>query len=356
MLDTLAPETAAPWRPLFPFSSHWLEVANEQLHYIDEGPAADEVPWSRQERDGAQVAAAPLGPEQHLPLLFVHGNPTWSFHWRELVRHFRAKYRCLALDHLGCGLSAKPSASYCLQERCDHLLNFIERLDLTRITLVAQDWGGAIGLAAAIEQPARFARIVLMNTGAFPPPHFPWRIRVCRTPWIGRLAVQGANLFCRAALRMTLARTRRLPHDVSLGYLAPYADWTSRRAIYDFIADIPANPKHPTWQTLADIDARLSTLDQMPSLLVWGMRDWCFTPACLRRFTEVWPRAQVRELADGGHWVVEDASAETIATMSAFLHETDGAALAGRKPDTRQEAVAAREQSECTSSASKLQR
>jgi haloalkane dehalogenase len=167
--------------------------------------------------------------------------------------------------------------------------------------------------------PERLERIVLFNTGAFPPRYIPWRIRACRAPVLGRLAVQGANLFSRAALRMTLARQEHLEPDVAAGYLAPYDSWSNRRAVYSFVRDIPSGPRHPTWQTLADIERRLPIFADRPIALIWGMRDWCFRPDCLDRFVAAWPRAEVHRLAEMGHWVVEDAPDECLAIVEDFL-------------------------------------
>ena len=179
----------ADWRELYPFDSHWLELGSDRLHYLDEVTDAA----SRGDRE---------------TLLFVHGNPTWSFHWRNLIAALRSRYRCIAPDHLGCGLSDKPRRLLKFADHVENLASLVERLDLERVTLVAQDWGGAISLAAMLRMPERLERIVLFNTGAFPPRYNPWRIRACRLPVVGRLAVQGGGLFNRAALRMTLARER----------------------------------------------------------------------------------------------------------------------------------------------------
>jgi haloalkane dehalogenase len=253
-------------------------------------------------------------------LLFVHGNPTWSFHWRELIRALRGRYRCVAPDHLGCGLSDLPTRSLRMAHHVNHLAQFVETLELSNVTLVAQDWGGAIGLAAMLRFPERLQRIILLNTGAFPPPYIPWRIRVCRMPVLGRLAVQGGNLFSRAALRMALAKGR-LPSDVEAGYLAPYCNWQRRQAVYDFVADIPASPSHPTWKDLEQLERNLPQLADRPIQLIWGMADWCFRPECLARFETIWPRAQIHRLAGVGHWVVEDACDEVIALINQFLGE-----------------------------------
>jgi haloalkane dehalogenase len=288
------------WGELYPFASHYLELGDEQLHYVDEQPA---------ETSNRQLPT----------LLFVHGNPTWSFYWRRLILACRAQFRCVAPDHLGCGLSDLPPRPLRLADHIDHLVALVETLDLRCVTLVAQDWGGAIGLGVVLRNRQRFERLVLTNTGAFRPWFMPWRIRICRWPGVGRLAVQGANAFCRAALRMTLARARRLPPEVEAAYLAPYSTWRERAAIYQFVRDIPRTAAHPTWQTLAEIEAGLPGLAELPTLLVWGMRDWCFTPECLERFCHNWPAAEVVRLADVGHWVLEDAPAEAEQAITAFL-------------------------------------
>ncbi|MFO0789207.1 MAG: alpha/beta fold hydrolase [Pirellulales bacterium] len=248
----------------------------------------------------------------------MHGNPTWSFHWRRLIVALRNEVRCVAVDHLGCGLSDKPPKFLTLDDHITNLCKLVESLNLDRITLVAQDWGGAIGLGSMLRMPERLERIVLFNTGAFPPRYIPWRIRACRIPVLGRLAVQGGNLFSRAALRMTLARRQKLDAAVAAGYLAPYDSWEHRRAIYGFVQDIPP-ASSTTAGTLARIERDLPTLANRPSCLIWGMRDWCFRPDCLDRFADAWPNSTVHRLDDVGHWVVEDAPDAAVAHLSNFL-------------------------------------
>jgi haloalkane dehalogenase len=298
-----SPPHQADWRQLYPFKSHWHEPGSGygRMHFVDEGPTDSS--------NGRH-------PET---LLFVHGNPTWSFHWRRLILALRNRYRCVAPDHVGCGLSDKPRRFLTLSNHVDHLASLVATLDLKRITLVAQDWGGAIGLASALEAPWRFERIILFNTGAFPPRYIPWRIRACRIPVLGRLAVQGANLFSRAALRMTLARQPRLDPAVAAGYLAPYGSWANRRAVYGFVRDIPRRAGDDTWKWLERVERGLPSLADRAVLLIWGMRDWCFLPDCLARFLQAWPRAEVHRLADVGHWVVEDAPEESLAIVERFL-------------------------------------
>lgn len=303
---------SSDWRQLYPYVSRWLDLPSGRMHYLDERPA------------GA------AGEEQET-CLFVHGNPTWSFHWRNFIAALSGRYRCVAVDHVGCGLSEKPAQFFTLQNRIDDLCALVEKLDLNRVTLVAQDWGGAIGLGALLRLRARFKRIVLFNTGAFPPRYIPWRIRACRGPLLGRLAVQGANAFSVAALRMTLARRTKLDPAVAAAYLAPYDSWNHRRAVYGFVRDIPTKSRDATWHVLARIERQLPEIAAIPSCLVWGMRDWCFRSDCLDRFLTAWPNAEAHRLADVGHWVVEDAPDEALAIIKGFFERTSSEATAPHK-------------------------
>lgn len=254
------------------------------------------------------------------PLLMVHGNPTWSFYWRDLIGAFRDRYRCVAVDHIGCGLSDKPADyAYTLRQHGDNLVRLIEKLDLREMTLLAHDWGGAIGLYAALQVPQRFAKIVLFNTGAFPPPFVPFRIRICRTPLLGRLAVQGLNLFARSAIRMATEKPESMTPQVKAGLLAPYDCWANRIAIHRFVGDIPFTRQHPTWAVLEEIEAGLPSLADRPVQMIWGMRDWCFTPACLERLLKSFPDAEVHRLADAGHYVVQDAHQQIVPLVERFL-------------------------------------
>jgi cis-3-alkyl-4-acyloxetan-2-one decarboxylase len=284
------------WQDLYPFESQFLKIGPHRLHYIDEGAGE--------------------------PLLFVHGNPTWSFYWRNLIVGLRDRYRCVAVDHIGCGLSDKPrDYDYTLQRRINDLCELVEHLDLRETTLVAHDWGGAIGLGTVQRLKERFARIVLFNTAAFPPPFVPKRIAACRTPVLGTLAVRGLNAFARAALTMAVEKRERMTRDVRAGLLAPYDNWAHRIAIDQFVRDIPFTPRHPTWHVLERIEKGLGSLSHLPIQLIWGMRDWCFRPECLERFIDHWPLAEVHRLQDCGHYVVEDGYERIVPIIRAFLEK-----------------------------------
>jgi haloalkane dehalogenase len=288
---------AADWKALYPFESHQLDLDGQRYHYVDEGSGE--------------------------PLLMVHGNPTWSFYWRNLILAFRDRFRAIAVDHIGCGLSSKPQKyPYLLSQHVTNVDRLIEQLDLHDVTLLAHDWGGAIALGAALRHTDRIARIILFNTGAFPPPFIPLRIRVCRTPLVGQFAIRGLNLFSRAALWMAVTKPDRMTAEVRAGLLAPYDNWANRIAVDSFVRDIPMTRRHPTWQTLADIEAGLPTLAHLPVQLIWGMRDWCFTPECLHRLEQAFPHADVHRFDDAGHYVVEDAHERIVPLVDRFLETT----------------------------------
>ena len=180
-------------------------------------------------------------------VLCVHGNPTWSFYYRGVIDRLSDSHRVVAVDHIGCGRSDKPTRDqfpYTLAAHRDNLVALIDHLDLQNITLVAHDWGGAIGLSSLVERKDRFKRIVLLNTGAFPPPYIPLRIAACRLPVLGTAGVRGLNLFARAAVTMAMSRTK-MDNRVSAGLLAPYNSWSNRVAVDAFVRDIPMSKNHP---------------------------------------------------------------------------------------------------------------
>ncbi|HLA86062.1 MAG TPA: alpha/beta fold hydrolase [Thermoguttaceae bacterium] len=287
---------SSAWRELYPFESHYLTINGLRYHYLDEG----------------------RGPV----VLMVHGNPTWSFYFRDLVLALRNRYRVIVPDHIGLGLSDKPALgeySFRLARRCDDLRALVERLDLKDVSLVAHDWGGAIGMGAAVDAPERFKRFVLMNTAAFRSDHIPWKINLARIPVFNRVAVQGLNLFVRAATRLTVMHRERMTPAVRSGYLAPYDSWAHRLAVLQFVLDIPRTPRHPTYATLEKIERGLAQFAASPMCLIWGMRDWCFDARFLERFLDFFPEAEVHRLEDAGHYVVEDAHERIVPILERFL-------------------------------------
>jgi pimeloyl-ACP methyl ester carboxylesterase len=294
------------WKALYPFDSKFLEIPMSEtsaekvrMHYIEQGD-----------------------PKSNQTILCVHGNPTWSFTYRRIVEEMKGQSRVLAVDHIGCGLSDKPQRyNYCLEQHVGNLARLIEQLDLRHITLVVHDWGGAIGMGAALKNPARIERFVILNTALFPPPYVPWRISACRIPGLGEWAMRRLNLFARAALHMTLHRLPRLEPEVAAGLIAPYRDWNSRVAIARFVQDIPRRKTQATWQMLSRIEEGVAMFRDRPTRIVWGMRDWCFRPECLERIERLFPNAYSRRLADVGHYVMEEAPNEVIQELRDCLED-----------------------------------
>jgi len=282
----------------YPFEPHFLPVDGGWMHTVDEGGQS----------------AGPV-------LLALHGNPTWSFFYRNVIKAFAPDMRVVAPDHIGCGLSDKPQDwSYTLEAHVANTVRLIEQLDLHRITLMVHDWGGAIGMGAALRVPERVERLVILNTAAFPSRKMPWRIRACRTPLLGRWAVQGFNAFAAAATFM--ASEKPLSPQVKRGFLIPYDSYANRIATWRFVDDIPMSPGHRSFRTLEDIGQGLEVLADRPACIVWGERDWCFTPRYRVEWQRRFPQAEVHAIEDAGHYLLEDAGEEAIETVRRFMDST----------------------------------
>jgi haloalkane dehalogenase len=287
------------FRHLYPFDSHYLLRNGLRYHYLDEG--------------------------QGDPVVMVHGNPTWSFYFRNLIKALSPHFRSVVPDHIGCGLSDKPdsaSYSYRAADRIADLEALLEHLQLKeKLTLVVHDWGGAIGLALAIKHPERFGRLVILNTAAFLPPRgkrLPWRLRVVRNiKPLAVPAVLGLNLFSRAALRMAVRR--RLTPEVRTGLTAPYNSWRNRLATLKFVQDIPVCKTDPSFALVKHLDERLSTLAHLPTLICWGAEDFVFDRDYLSEWVRRFPKAETHCFSGVGHYVLEDAPNKTVALISDFL-------------------------------------
>lgn len=281
-------------RHLWPHEPRWHATDAGRLHYADLGP-----------RDGR-------------PVLLVHGNPSWGFLWRDLAAELaRRGRRVIVPDHVGMGLSDRPDRLLRLEDRIRHLGSLADALGLRDLDLGVHDWGGAIGLGLAGRDPARFRRLLVTNTAAWPSAEIPRRIALCRLPVVGRLLVQRLDGFAWPATWMSTERT--LPSEVRAGFLAPYGDAARRRAVADFVADIPMEPGHPSRATLESVERGLASLADHPALLLWGARDFCFTPRFAEGFARRWPRAELRPLPRAGHYVLEDGGPAAVAQAADFL-------------------------------------
>jgi haloalkane dehalogenase len=275
------------WVPdeLYPFESRYAEVADSLVHYIDEGS----------------------GP----PLLLLHGNPTWSFLYREVVKGLRDRYRCIAVDYPGFGLSsAAPGYGYTPAEHAGVLEQLVLRLDLTGATMMVQDWGGPIGFDVATRHPERFAAFVIGNTWAWPKgdPGTQLFSRLLGGP-IGRRLIAQRNLFVERILPAGVRR-RTLPEAVMDAYRGPFPTPASRRPTAVFPREILASRP-----LLAEIEGRLPVLRDRPALIVWPTSDVAFRGRERRRWEQVFPDHRTVSLDGAGHYIQEDAPDEIVAAI-----------------------------------------
>jgi haloalkane dehalogenase len=301
---------------LYPFAAHHHTLASgHRLHYVDEGP------------DQGAAFVSPTAPPTTPTLVMVHGNPSWSFYYRDVIQHFRASRRCLALDHIGMGLSDRPPEhdyAYTLSQR---MADFAEWLNAVApdqmVDLMVHDWGGAIALSWAARHPKRVRKLIITNTWAFPLPAgrgLPLGLKFARSG-LGRWLIRRANAF--SALAATRLGTRkRLPPAVARGLTAPYRGHPERRlATLKFVEDIPLTATDPAYSILKDTEARLPALNDHAMLLAWGMHDWVFTPEVLALWQGHFPSAEVACYDEAGHYLNEDAGPMLIQRIATFLQE-----------------------------------
>lgn len=280
----------------YPFQSRFFALGEHRMAYLDEGHG--------------------------FPVVMVHGNPSWSYLYRNLVTSLRDRYRCIVPDHLGCGFSDKPQAyPYRLENHIDNLERLLKNLQVERCVLVVHDWGGAIGMGWAGRHPERVAGVVVLNTAAFPSTRIPLRIAVCRWPLLGPLLVRGLNGFARAATVMAVTRPMR--PEIARGFLAPYDTWNNRIALLRFVQDIPMEPRHPSWSTLVAVEQGLGRLRDCPLLLCWGGGDFCFNDHFYEEWRRRFPEAEAHYFAAANHYVLEDALAEIRPLLASFLQRLE---------------------------------
>jgi len=261
------------------------------------------------------------------PVVMVHGNPTWSFYYRALIKALSERYRTIVPDHIGCGLSDKPddkTYDYKFKTRVDDLENLIENLEIKeKITLVLHDWGGFIGMAYALRHPERISRFVLMNTAAFLPPAgkpIPMTLKLIRSlKPLATLAVQGFNLFARGALFKN--SYRGLSKDVKAGLIAPYNCWQNRIATLKFVQDIHLTQNNPSYGLVKKLDQTLEIFSNYPMLICWGEHDFVFDMDYLAEWQRRFPDAEVHRFPDAGHYVLEDVPDKITPLVDRFLNQ-----------------------------------
>ncbi len=282
------------FKELYPFKSSFIEIDKLKYHYLDEGKG--EV------------------------IVMLHGNPTWSFYYRKLVLGLREDYRVIVPDHMGCGLSDKPQEyEYTLGKHIANLEVLLKKLDVKDITLVIHDWGGAIGMGWAVRHPRLVKRFVVFNTSAFLVSRIPFRINICRIPIFGDIAIRYFNAFAGAAVYMACKRRDRMTAEVKAGYLAPYDSFKNRIATLRFVQDIPMSPKDKSYELMKSIEENLGQFKETPMLIIWGKKDFCFNNVFLARWRNFFTNAEIKEVKNAGHYVVEDAWERIIPWVRKFL-------------------------------------
>ncbi|MFW5636348.1 MAG: alpha/beta fold hydrolase [Thermodesulfobacteriota bacterium] len=287
------------FRRLYPFQSRFLNLDGLRYHYLDEG--------------------------QGEPVVMLHGNPTWSFYFRNMVRGLSSNYRCIVPDHMGCGLSDKPGTDrygYRLQDRVADLEKLVNHLAIDqKISLMVHDWGGMIGMVFALRRPERIHRLIITNTAGFFPPKqkgLPlrlWLIRHLRP--LAVPAVLGLNLFARSALYM--APRKPLSPEVKAGLIAPYDSPRHRIATLKFVQDIPVAKGDSSYDLVKWVDEGLHRLAHLPILLLWGRHDFVFDTDYLAEWRRRFPRAESRLFSDGGHYLLEDQPDAVLGKVKDFL-------------------------------------
>jgi haloalkane dehalogenase len=293
---TTSPRAPVPaWldREGYPFTSRFLELPVGRVHYVDEG----------------------TGP----PVLFVHGTPTWSYEWRHLIRTLAPRWRCVAPDLLGFGLSDRPRGfSYTPEAHAEVLAAFVTRLGLDGFTLVVHDFGGPIGLPLCLDGSARVRRLVLVNTWMWPLDEDPELRRNARlaASVVGRLLYRRCNASLRLIMPHAYADRRKLTPAIHRQYLAPFPDPGDReRVLWALARALLGSSAY-----YADLWQRRERLQGWPVLIVWGLGDPAFRPHHLARWTTLFgSEARVARLPSAGHWPHEEEPAAVGQELLAFL-------------------------------------
>jgi haloalkane dehalogenase len=278
-------------RSEYPFQHRYIDLEPGRLHYIDEGSGA--------------------------PILMVHGNPTWSFLYRNMIKALTPEHRCIAPDHLGFGLSDKPlDWTYLPQEHAENLSMLINSLQLENITLMVQDWGGPIGLSLAVNNPQIFNCILIMNTWMWPVNRDLYYMAFSSFTGgvLGRWLIRKFNFFVNTIMPQAYADRLRFTPEIRQHYQKPLQNPQERIGCWTLPGEIL---KSSDW--LESLWARRSALEEIPILFVWGMKDIAFREKELNTWSEAFPDAKVVRLENVGHYVQEEGHSELEANFRKFL-------------------------------------
>jgi haloalkane dehalogenase len=279
----------------YPFKDHWLPYRDGYVHYIDEGQ----------------------GPT----VLLLHGNPTWSYLYRNVIKELRGDCRLIALDYPGFGMSKAPSYyGFTPQEHSDVVADLIRRLDLKNFVLVVQDWGGPIGLNYAVRHREDLRGIVLMNTWAWPATILPMKIfSLAMGGWpLGYWLQTQRNFFAKVLVPRGIHHSEKVTESLRKAYTDPFPSPDSRIPTWVFPWQIR---KARSW--LAEIESKLPNLSDLPAQILWGTKDSAgFPPEQMAKWQRYLPMNETEILDDASHYVQEDRPDRVAASIRRVLIRT----------------------------------
>ena len=298
---------ASAQRFQYPFISNFLEVNGVRLHYLDEGN----------------------GPA----IVMVHGQPTWSYLYRKMIPPLvAAGYRCIVPDLMGFGLSDKPrrESEYTLPRHVELLTGLIDWLEVHRITMVGQDWGGPISLRYAIENQENVHSLVILNTLVRPMP-VPWFFKLLFQRSYSGFLIRNLDLFRKMAFRNGLMFKSTLDPMVKAEYKMPHPDGASRAGVAAFPKMIPSSKRHPNYQYLLEIEQVLKQW-HIPMLVMFSDQDVAFKPEEGKRIADMVPNGRFKLAPGAGHYLQEDAGESIADEMIAFLGQWAKPQMAPSRP------------------------
>jgi haloalkane dehalogenase len=286
----------------YPFETDCVDLSAGAMHYVDERPA-----------DGGRQ-----------PVLMLHGNPTWSFYYRHLIRGLRDEYRCVAPDYLGFGRSEKPADfSYRPAAHAATIAELVGTLGLSDVILVVHDWGGPIGLSYAIEHPENVRAVVLSNAVPIWPvddePHFRRFSWLAGGP-IGRRACVRYNAFVRVVMPLAFADRSRFTRLARDHYARPLSDPADRTGTWVFPREVVGSTD---W--LRSLWARRDALatPDLPARILWGTEDPAMRAEERLTYEAVFHDPSLVRLRGVGHYVYEELGPDVVPYVREFLDDLD---------------------------------
>ncbi len=274
----------------YPFKSNFLSLSMGEMHYVDEGTGA--------------------------AIVMLHGNPTWSFLYRHLIKGLSKRYRCIAVDYIGFGLSDKPYEwSYLPEDHAENLRLLIEKLDLKDITLVVQDWGGPIGLSYAVNNPDNVRRVVLMNTWmwSLKGDKYYERFSAFMGGPVGRLLIEKYNFFARTLMKRMMNKTK-LSKSVHEHYIKALGSPKDRKGCRVFPSRIIGSSE---W--LDSLWLQRDKIKDIQALILWGMKDIAFREQELQKWMGLFSNCRVIKFDNAGHFLQEEKGSEIFIRVAGFL-------------------------------------